>query len=219
MAGRLPTVGVTAPADDDGGRRKRASRAGAKTAADWAALDPAAPPQRTEIPGSAPPRTSAAPVEAPRRFRRLRRPPGAMRPHAEGVAAPDIPPRPGSSAPRGARAAVVGARIGRREDLPASASPRPPTTTEAGEAARAPRICVADSYPRCRRLSRLRCSGRESRRTVHDPSRAGRCLPTSARPRGQVRLHACGRSLDCRFYLKSAEEEGDADHRHWRRRI
>jgi len=136
MAGRLPTVGVTAPADDDGGRRKRASRAGAKTAADWAALDPAAPPQRTEIPGSAPPRTSAAPAETSRSCRRRRRPPAAVRPHTEGVAAPDIPTRRGESAPRGVRAATVAARLGRRENLPQSPSPRPSTTTGAGEDAR-----------------------------------------------------------------------------------
>jgi len=128
--GRPPPVDVTAPADYDGGRRRRASRAGGKTAADWAALDSAAPPQRTEHLATAPRRPSAAPAEAPRRCGRRRHTPGAVRHHAEGVAAPDFPLRQVESAPRGARAAVVAAPIGRREDLPPSASPRPPTMTE-----------------------------------------------------------------------------------------
>jgi len=215
----LPPVGVTTPADDDGGRRRRASSAGGKTAADWAVFDPAAPPQKTENLATAPPRPRATPAEAPRRCRRRRRPPGAVGPHAESVAAFDFVLRQGGRAPRGARAAVVAARIGRREDLLPSASPRPLTTTGAGEDARAPRFGVAVSDPRCRRLSRPRCPGHASRRHVHDPSRAGRCLSISTRPRGQVRRHACGRGRDCRLYLKSAEEEGDADHRHWRRRV
>jgi len=217
--GRPPPVGVTVPADDDGGRRRRASRAGGKMAANWAALHAATPPQRTEHFATAPPRPSAAPAEAPRRHRRRRRPPGAVRPHAEGAPASSVPLRRGGSVPRGARAAVVAARIGRRNDLPPSASPRPPTTTGVGQDAGAPRICVAVSHSRCRQLSRLRCPWRVSRRPVHDPSRAGRCMPISARPRAQVRRHACGRGRDCRPYLKYAEEGGDADHRHWRRRI
>jgi len=90
---RPPPVGVTAPADDDGGRRRRASRVVGKTAADWAVLDPAAPPQRAKNLATAPPRPSAAPAEAPRHCRRRRRPPGAVRPHAEGVAVPDFPLR------------------------------------------------------------------------------------------------------------------------------
>ena len=89
--GRPPPVGVTAPVDDDGGRRRRATRAGGQTAADWAALDPARPPQRTEHFATAPPRPSAAPVEARRRCSRRRRQPGAVRPHAEGAAAPNSP--------------------------------------------------------------------------------------------------------------------------------
>jgi len=217
--GRPPPVGVTAPADVDGGRRRRASRAGGKTAADWAALDPAAPLPRTENLATVPPRPSAASAEAPRRCHRRRRPQGAVLPHAEDVSAPEFPLPQGGSAPRGARAAVVAARIGRREDLPPSASPRPPTTTGAGEDAWAPRIGVAVSHPRCLRLSRLRCPGPASRRPVHDPTRAWRCFPIGARPRGQVRRHAFGQGRDCRISLKSAEEEGDADHRHWRRRI
>jgi len=113
-----------------------ALRPSGNTTADWATLDPVAPPQRTENLATAPPRPSAAPAEAPRLCRRRRRPPGAARPHAEGVAAPDFPLRQGGSAPRGARAAVVAVQIGRREDLPPSASPRPPTTTGADEDAR-----------------------------------------------------------------------------------
>jgi len=136
MAGKPPPVAVTAHLDADGGRRRRASRAGTMTAADWAALELASPPQRTENLATAPPRPSAAPVEAPHRCRRRRRPSWAMRLHAEGVAAPNIPLRHGESAPRGARAAAIAARIGWREDLPPSASPRPPTTTGAGEDAR-----------------------------------------------------------------------------------
>jgi len=80
--GRPPSAGVTAPAVDEGGRRRRASRAGGKMAADWTALDPAAPPQRTEILATAPPRPSAAPAEAPCQCRCRHRPPGAVRPHA-----------------------------------------------------------------------------------------------------------------------------------------
>jgi len=136
MAGGPAPVGVTAPADCDEGGRRRASRAGAKTAADWAALDPATPPQRTENLATAPPRPSAAPVEAPRRCRRRRRLPGAMGPHADGVAAPDVPLRHGESALRGARAAAVAARIACREGLPPSPSPRTPTPAGAGEDAR-----------------------------------------------------------------------------------
>jgi len=167
----------------------------------------------------APPRPSAAPAEAPRPCLHRHRTPGAVRPHAEGVAAPDVPLRHVESAPRGARATVVAALIGRREDLPPSPSPHPQTTTGAGEDARPRRIGVAVSHPRCRRLSRFRCPRRASRRPVHDPSRAGCCLPISARARGHFSRHACGRGLNCRLYLKSAEKEGDADHRHWRRRI
>jgi len=131
------------------GQTKSASRAGGKTAADWASLDLAAPPQRTENLATAPPRASDAPAEAPRRCRRRhrRRPPRAARPHAEGVVASDFPLRQGESAIRGARAVVIAARIGRREDLPPSASPRPPTTTGADEdALRAPAarvFCIA----------------------------------------------------------------------------
>ena len=134
--GRTPPVGGTAPADDDGGRQRRALRAGGKTAADWAALDPAALSQRTETLATAPPRLSAAPAEAPRRYRRRHRPPGAARLHAEGVVSPDLPLRQGRSAPHGARAAIVAARIGRLEYLPPSVSPRPPTKTRADEDAR-----------------------------------------------------------------------------------
>jgi len=123
-------------AEEDEGAAPRPS---GNTPAHWSSLDPAAPPQRTKTLATAPPRPSAAPAEARRRCRRRRRPQGAARPHAEGVAAPDFPLRQGGSAPRGACAAVVAARIGRREDPPQSASPRPPTTTGADEdALRAP---------------------------------------------------------------------------------
>jgi len=131
--------------------------------------------------------------------------------HAEGVAAPDFPLRQGGSAPRGARAAVVSARIRRREDLPPSASPRPPTTTGAGEDARrapaATRPPIETRLIRRRRrrgpkiLQRRRRAPAPRRRrhpiaAAAAAARQGRCAPTprAVRPptspytRGEARL-------------------------------
>jgi len=180
-------------------------------AADWAARDPATPPQRNANLATAPPRPSAAPAEAPRGCRRCRRPPGAVRRHAEGAAAPDCFLRQGGSAPCGARTAVVAARIGRREDLPPSASPRPHTPTGAGEdAGGAPSEGWPQIGPRLIRLRRRRGPkilqrrrrAPAPRRRKHSVvaaaavARQGRCAatpralrpPTSAYARGKARL-------------------------------
>jgi len=133
---RPPSVSIAAHADDDGSARRWASGAGGKTAAYRAALDPAAPPQRTQSSATPPPFPSAAPAEVPRCSHRRRRPPGAARPHAEGVVAPALPVRLMGSVFCGACAAVVASRSVRREYLPLSASPGPPTTTGADKDAR-----------------------------------------------------------------------------------
>jgi len=222
--GRPPPVGVTAPAHADGGRRRRAWRAVGRMAADWAALDPATPPQRTENLATAPPRPSAAPAEALRQCHHRRRLPGAVRPHAEGAAAPDFPLRQGESAPRRARAAVVAARIGRREDLPPSASPRPQTTTGAGEdARRAP----AERWPhigpcliRLRRRRGPKIFQRRRRapaphRRKHPVSaaaaaaRQGRCAPTPRALRPPTSAYARGKARLVEPAPPSSQRESD----------
>ena len=152
-----------------------------------------------------------APAKAPHRCRRSGRPPGAVRPHAEGVAAPDFPLRQGGSAPPGARAAVVAARIRRREYLTPSTAPRPPTTTGAGEdARRAPAARLPPIGPRLIRRRRRRGPKMVQRRrrapaprrpkhpvdAAAAAARQGRCAPTprALRPaaspyaRGEARL-------------------------------
>jgi len=165
-----------------------------------------------------------APAEAPRRCRRRRRHPGAARTHADGVAAPDVSLRPGESAPRGARAAVVAARIGRREDPPPSASPRPPTTTGAGEdARRAPAARRPPNGPRLIRRRRRRGPIILQRRR-RDPAprrrkhpvggagaaaRQGRCDPTPRALRPPTSPYARGKARLAEPAPPSSQRESD----------
>jgi len=82
-----------------------------------------------------------------------------------------------------------------------------------------PRMSVTLPPPQRRQPSRRRRPRHASRRPDHAPSRAGRCLSISARPRGRVRSHACRRCRDRRLDLSSVEEDGDADLRPLCRRL
>jgi len=165
-----------------------------------------------------------AQAEAPRRCRRHHRPPGAARPHAEGAAAPDFPLRQGESASGGARAAVVAARIGQREDLSPSASPRPPTTTGTGEdARRAPAETPPPIGPRLIRRRRRRGPRiLQRRRRASAPrrkkhpvvaaaaaARQGRCAPTPRVLRPPIFPYTRGKARLAEPATPSSQRESD----------
>ena len=81
------------------------------------------------------------------------------------------------------------------------------------------RMGVTRPPPQRLQPSRLRRPQYASRRPDHAPSRAGRCLSISARPRGRVRRHACRQCRLRRLDLSSGEDDGDADLRPLCRRL
>jgi len=81
------------------------------------------------------------------------------------------------------------------------------------------RMGVTPPPPQRRQPSRLRRPQHASRRPDHAPSRAGRCLPISTRPRGRVRRHACRPCRDRQLDPGSGKEDGDADVAPSRRRL
>jgi len=147
-----------------------------------------------------------------------------VRPHAEGVAAPDFTRRQGESAPCGARGAVVAARIGRREDLPPPASPRPPSTRGAGEdARRAPAARWPPIGPRLiRRHHRRGPKFLQRRRRAPAPrrrkhpvnaaaatARQGRCVPTPRALRPLTSAYAMGKARLAEPAPPSSQRESD----------